>query len=109
MKACRTTAVAIWLLALGAIPCFALDKSVPAIHGDISRNLLGDGTGVIIGIVDSGIDVTHPALAGNDSLGSPRLVAQKNFVLSEPGNTGDDVFGHGTWVSSIALSSDPVY
>jgi hypothetical protein len=109
MKACRTIAVAIWLLALGAIPCFALDKSVPAIHGDISRSLLGDGTGVIIGVVDSGIDATHPALAGNDSLGNPRLVAQQNFVQSEPFNTGGDVFGHGTWVSSIALSSDPVY
>jgi hypothetical protein len=97
------------LAALSAGPGYALDKSVPAIHGDVSRNLLGDGTGVIIGIVDSGIDATHPALAGNDSLGNPRLVAQQNFVSSEPGNTGDDVFGHGTWVSSIALSSDPVY
>jgi hypothetical protein len=71
--------------------------------------LLGDGTGVVIGIVDSGVDDTHPALTGFDSLGSPRLVAERNFVTSEPANTGDDVFGHGTWVSSVALSSDPFY
>ena len=84
-------------------------QSVPAVHGDLSRSLLGDGTGVIIGSVDSGIDSTHPALAGNDSLGNPRLVVQQNFVTSEPTNTGDDVFGHGTWTASIMLSSDPTF
>ena len=84
-------------------------QSVPAVRGDLSRSLLGDGTGVIIGSVDSGIDSTHPALAGNDSLGNPRLVAQQNFVTSEPTNTGDDVFGHGTWTASIMLSSDPTF
>jgi hypothetical protein len=109
MKAVLALSIAAGFLALCAGNSYALDKSVPAIHGDVSRNLLGDGTGVIIGIIDSGIDVIHPALAGNDSLGNPRLVAQQNFVTYEPGNTGDDVFGHGTWVSSIALSKDPIY
>jgi hypothetical protein len=71
--------------------------------------LLGDGTGSIIGFVDSGIDDTHPALAGLDSLGNPRMVAEANFVPTEPGNTGDDVFGHGTWVSSVALSGDATF
>jgi hypothetical protein len=70
---------------------------------------LGDGTGVVVGIIDSGVDDTHPSLAGLDSLGSPRMVAEANFVSYEPGNTGDDVFGHGTWVASAALSSDPVF
>lgn len=88
---------------------WGLDSSVPFIHGDLSRILLGDGTGVVVGIVDSGVDDTHPALAGMDSLGIPRLVAESNFVTSEPTNTGDDVFGHGTWVASAALSSDPFY
>ena len=88
---------------------WAIHNSVPAVHGDVSRSLLGDGTGAIIGIIDSGIDDTHPALAGLDSLGQPRLVAEANFVSTEPANTGDDVFGHGTWVSSVALSSDAFY
>jgi len=79
------------------------------VSGDVSRVLLGDGTGAIIGIIDSGVDDTHPALAGLDSLGHPRMVAEANFVTSEPGNTGDDVFGHGTWVASVALSSDSFY
>jgi len=88
---------------------WAIHNSIPAVRGDVSRTLLGDGTGAIIGIVDSGVDDMHPALAGLDSLGQPRLVAEANFVTSEPLNTGDDVFGHGTWVSSVALSSDPFY
>jgi subtilase family protein len=32
------------------------------------------------------------------------MIAESNFVTTEPGNTGDDVFGHGTWVASAALS-----
>lgn len=84
------------------IPSWALDGSVPGIHGDVSRALLGDGTGVVIGFVDSGIDDQHPALIG-------RMDAEKNFVTTEPSNTGDDVAGHGTWVSSAALSNDPIY
>jgi Subtilase family len=83
-------------------PAWALDDSVPAVHGDQSRALLGDGTGVVIGFVDSGIDDTHPALTG-------RMDAEKNFVTTESSNTGDDVYGHGTWVASAALSNDPIY
>lgn len=107
-----------WTVCAGALAlaCFApissawaIHNSVPAVHGDISRSLLGDGTGAIIGIIDSGVDDTHPALAGLDSLGQPRMVAEANFVTTEPVNTGDDVFGHGTWVSSVALSSDAFY
>jgi hypothetical protein len=102
------SALALMLCAASA-PVSALNTSVPGIHGDDSRTLLGDGTGVVVGIVDSGVDDTHPALAGLDSLGNPRLVAEANFVTSEPWNTGDDVYGHGTWVASTVLGSDLTY
>jgi hypothetical protein len=88
----------------------AEDSDVLAIHGDVSRSLFGGGTGVVIGFVDSGIDSTHPALAGNDSLGHPRLFSAANFVIGEP--TTDDISaspGHGTPVASAAISSDPVH
>jgi len=101
-------AVTLFVCALAA-PVWALNGSVPGIQGDISRTLLGDGTGVVIGIVDSGVDDTHPALAGLDSLGNARMVAEANFVTTEPANTGDDVFGHGTWVTSTVLSRDATY
>lgn len=78
---------------------WALNGSVPGIHGDLSRVLLGDGTGVVVGIVDSGVDDTHPALTG-------RMDAESNFA----GGAGpDDVFGHGTWVSSVALGNNATY
>jgi len=86
------------------------DSDVLAIHGDVSRSLFGGGTGVVIGFVDSGIDSTHPALAGTDSLGHVRLFSAANFVTGEP--TTDDIStspGHGTPVASAAISSDPVH
>jgi Subtilase family len=106
-KVLRTTAALIFCAA--AAPTWAINHSIPGIHGDVSRSLLGDGTGVVVGMVDSGVDDTHPALLGNDSLGNPRLLAEQNFVTYEPGNTGDDIAGHGTAVGSVILSSDPVY
>jgi hypothetical protein len=94
--------LALALVSALSAPAWALDGSVPGIHGDLSRTLLGDGTGVVIGFIDSGVDDTHPALAG-------RMDAEKNWVTSEGSNTGDDVAGHGTWVASAALSNDPTY
>jgi hypothetical protein len=85
-----------------------LDGAIPAIHGDVSRSLLGDGTGVVVGVIDSGVDDLHPALAGLDSQGNPRMVAEANFVPGEV-STGDDVHGHGTWVASAALSADATF
>ncbi|WP_432797365.1 S8 family serine peptidase [Poriferisphaera sp. WC338] len=90
-------------------PTTALDRSVDHIRGDLSRGLLGDGTGVTIGIIDSGIDDTHSALSGNNSQGLSRLVAEGNFVPTENSNTGDDVFGHGTGVASVILSNNATH
>lgn len=86
----------------------ALDLSVAAIGGDQSRTLLGDGTDVIVGVIDSGVDETHPTF-GTDSLGRAQMVAEGNFVPTEPGNTGDDVNGHGTWIASVIAGQDSQY
>ena len=96
--------VAICLLRGGSV--HALDQSVSRIGGDVARELLGDGTGVVVAVVDSGVDETHPALAGLDSLGQPRMVAGFNSVPTEPNNTGDDLHGHGTGVAGVILSHD---
>ena len=94
---------------LVASAALALDTGVTYIGADQTRTLLGDGTGVIVGVIDSGVDDTHPGLAGPDSLGRPRLVAEANFVPSEPANTGDDVFGHGTEVMGVIGGRDATY
>lgn len=101
------------LLALHSIPnaarnASAIELAVPWEGGDVSRQLLGDGTGVIVGLVDSGVDSSHPFLSGNDSQGQPREVARANFVTTEPSNTGDDVVGHGTSVASVALGKGEI-
>jgi len=55
-----------------------------------------DGTGVTIGVVDSGIMRNHPALQG-------RVTQELIYVDPSQNNTSiDDVVGHGTWVSEVA-------
>lgn len=85
----------------GGSTLFAAGSDVLRINGDKAKTLLGDGTNIVVGVVDSGIDDQHPSLLGTDSLGRPRMVAEANFVTTEPSNTGDDVFGHGTAVMGV--------
>lgn len=73
----------------------SLDESVPQIGAPAAWEAGFDGTGVTIGIVDTGIDDDHADLAG-------RVVAEEVFS-GAPSPT--DVFGHGTHVASIAAGS----
>ncbi|MEO7073411.1 MAG: autotransporter domain-containing protein [Rhodanobacter sp.] len=57
------------------------------------------GTGVTIGVVDSGIMRSHPALVG-------RVIKELIYIDPARNNTAiDDVVGHGTWVSEIAAGT----
>ena len=54
------------------------------------------GTGVTIGVVDTGVTSTHPALAG-------RVIKELTYVNPATNNLKvDDVNGHGTYVAEIA-------
>ncbi|OPY44566.1 MAG: Halolysin precursor [Methanosaeta sp. PtaU1.Bin028] len=55
-----------------------------------------NGSGVIVAVIDSGIDKNHPDLAG-------RIVGEKNFVEGE--DTTDDLLGHGTMCAGIIAGS----
>ncbi|HET7931419.1 MAG TPA: S8 family serine peptidase [Rhodanobacteraceae bacterium] len=58
-----------------------------------------DGSGVTIGVVDSGIMASNPAVAG-------RVKAELIYVDPSQNNVNiDDVVGHGTWVSEIAAGA----
>ncbi len=75
------------------------------------------GKGVIIGIVDSGIDPQHPAFAGrllriwDQTLPGPG-VAEGDYGAEFTGpllTVSRDANGHGTHVASIAAGADPIY
>ena len=66
----------------------------------------GDGTGVSVAILDSGIEVTHPGLSGINLVDDLAVVPLNHKVAVVPGN-GLDVFGHGTAVAGILLSLAP--
>ena len=73
----------------------SLDESVPQIGAPEVWADGFDGSGVTIAVLDTGIDETHPDLAG-------RVVEAKNFSTS---TVLTDVFGHGTHVASIAAGN----
>lgn len=72
----------------------------PTLQGHLTAvNALGTGLtgqGVRIGIVDSGVNRNHPALAG-------RVVASNSYIDPKANDLSrDDVVGHGTTVAMLA-------
>lgn len=87
----------------------ALDPlALPAAHA------ISTGSGVVVAVVDTGIDATHPALAGRvmpggyDFLGrdfDPR--DQRNLRDDDGDGAIDEQYGHGTFVASLVLAVAP--
>jgi subtilisin family serine protease len=74
-----------------------LDESVPRIGAPAAWAAGYTGAGVTVGVVDSGVDQTHPDLAGREQ-------AERNFGES-PDNV--DRIGHGTHVGSTVAAVAP--
>jgi subtilisin family serine protease len=60
----------------------------------------GTGKGVRVAVIDSGVEVDHPALAGLTLLHDLQVVDGGVQIEVKPGD-GVDVFGHGTAVTSV--------
>ncbi|MGC4762179.1 S8 family serine peptidase [Micromonospora sp. DT46] len=72
-----------------------LDRSVPQIGAPEAHRNGWTGRGIRVAVLDTGIDATHPDLAG-------RVAQTRNFTEeSAPG----DVVGHGTHVASTIAGS----
>ncbi|MBB4681518.1 S8 family peptidase [Crossiella cryophila] len=77
-----------------------LATSVPQIGAPAAWQRGLTGAGVTIGVLDSGVDGTHPDLAG-------KLLQQQDFTGTLP--QGGDDLGHGTHVAGIIASGDSQY
>ncbi|MDP9791932.1 subtilisin family serine protease [Catenuloplanes nepalensis] len=86
--AARRAGGTIWL---DGIRKTSLDVSVPQIGAPAAWEAGFDGTGATVAVLDTGVDVTHPDLAG-------QVTAAQNFLEGE--EDGLDRNGHGTHVAS---------
>ncbi len=76
-----------------------LDAQLSITHAYMAQAQGFTGAGVVIGVVDTGIMRSHPALQG-------RVARELIYVDPATNNTAiDDVVGHGTWVSEIAAGN----
>ncbi|MEW5538824.1 S8 family serine peptidase [Streptomyces cyaneofuscatus] len=92
-SAATTSGIArIWL---DGVRRASLDRSTGQVGAPAAWARSYDGTGTKIAVVDTGIDATHPDLAG-------RVVAERNFSGSPDAK---DRVGHGTHVASTAAGT----
>lgn len=97
-----------------------LTKALSLTRVNVAQNSLGlTGSGVKVGIIDTGVDIDHPAFGGNGTPNSTafptaRIVAGWDFVgdaydssgtgaalIPVPDANPDDCNGHGTHVAGI--------
>ncbi|MFK0281085.1 S8 family serine peptidase [Streptomyces sp. NPDC090499] len=94
-KAARRLGDGIGKIWLDARVKASLDVSVPQIGAPEVWQAGYDGTGVEVAVLDTGVDLGHPDLAG-------KIAGSESFV---PDETVQDGFGHGTHVASTIAGS----
>jgi subtilisin family serine protease len=77
---------------------------LPGLLGLPAAHQTSRGAGILVAVIDSGVDATHPVLAGRVSAGGYDL------LLDAPGAADAGVgefFGHGTMVAGLVLRIAP--
>ena len=105
---------------IAATPAMEYARGLTGVES-VYRELGLTGAGVKIGIIDSGIDIDHPAFGGSGVPGTAsfpgsKVIAGYDFVGDEynadegmppvPDKIPDDCMGHGTHVAGIAAGND---
>ena len=75
-------------------PGWSAQWHLRTIHADTAW-AKSKGSGIVVAIVDTGVDLAHPDLRG-------RLVSGKDFV--DPGTPPDDEQGHGTFMAGLVAA-----
>jgi len=73
-----------------AITEVTLLESQRYIAADWAKSMGYNGNGIVIGVIDSGMEKTHPMLEG-------QIIAEGFFAPVGGGGDCGDVYGHGTW------------
>lgn len=81
-----------------------LDKSVPFIGTDVPRIMGIDGDGIVIAVIDTGVDYNHPDLLGWGSDG--KVIGGYNFINKD--ELPIDTNGHGTQVAGVIAADGHV-
>ncbi len=76
-----------------------LDQTVPLINATAAWQSFGNGSGINVSIIDSGINTSHSALAG-------QVILENDFTGS---GTNDDLCNHGTPVACVVGCTDSTY
>ncbi len=91
-----------------------IDRSMGTIKADAASRTFGcAGAGVVWGVLDSGIDATHPHFAAHDTLTADAVSKlHRDFTISSSPTAGPtaltDAYGHGTHVAGIIAGHAPL-
>ncbi|HEX4406780.1 MAG TPA: S8 family serine peptidase [Polyangia bacterium] len=86
------------LHAPGSDPLSNRQWDMDQIHAPQARAINAGNKSVLVGVLDSGIDITHPDLVGQvNTAASASCIG--GIVNTDPGVWANDIIGHGTHVS----------
>jgi lantibiotic leader peptide-processing serine protease len=86
------------LRAPGSDPLSNRQWDMDQIHAPQARAINAGSKSVLVGVLDSGIDITHPDLVGQvNTAASASCIG--GIVNTDPGVWANDIIGHGTHVS----------